>query len=268
MPEASAFGALLKAWRSSRGKSQLLLSVETGVSSRHLSFIETGRSSPSREMVLTLADALEIPLRDRNALLEAAGYAALYRETPLDDGAMDHVRDALELLLRASEPNPSLAVNRRFDVLMANAAAQRLVSTFCERLEAFVPPLNLARLLVSPHGFRPFVANWEEIAGNVLGRVEEELARSRRRDTLDEALLEELLPVLRGLRRRQRTGEPGAVLLPVKLRRDEIALNLFTTITTLGTPVDITLQELRIETLFPADASSKDTLAQWMVGQR
>ena len=90
-------------------------------------------------MVLALADALEIPLRDRNALLDAAGYAALYRETPLDDRAMDHVRDALELLLRASEPNPTLVVNRRFDVLMANAAAQRLVSTFCERLEAFAP---------------------------------------------------------------------------------------------------------------------------------
>jgi transcriptional regulator with XRE-family HTH domain len=242
--------------------------LEAGVSSRLLSFIETGRSSPSREMVLALADALEIPLRDRNALLEAAGYAGLYRETSLDDRAMDQVRDALELLLRASEPNPTLVVNRRFDVLMANAAAQRLVSTFCERLEAFAPPMNLARLLVSPQGFRPFVANWEEIAGNVLGRVEEELARSRRRDALDEALLEELLPVLRALRRQRRAGEPGAVLLPVKLRRDEIALDLFTTITTLGTPLDITLQELRIETLFPADASSKAALAQWLGSER
>jgi transcriptional regulator with XRE-family HTH domain len=132
-----AFGGLLRAWRSERGQSQLSLAMRTGVSSRHLSFLETGKSSPSREMVLALAGALEIPLRERNALLHAAGFAALYRETPLDAAAMGPVREAVKLILDATEPNPTFVVNRRYDVLDANASGRWLVSTFTRDLSRF-----------------------------------------------------------------------------------------------------------------------------------
>src|SRR3954464_8744504 len=127
---ANRVGPLLREWRTARGKSQLALAVEAGVSTRHLSFVETGRSAPSRQMVLTLAEHLDLPLRDRNALLEAAGYAAVYRETPLDDSAMTEVRAALTHLLEASLPNPSLLVNRRSDILLANTAAVDFFSFF------------------------------------------------------------------------------------------------------------------------------------------
>jgi len=266
--ETSAVGPLLRAWRQARGKSQLSLALEAGVSSRHLSFIETGRSCPSREMVLTLAETLDVPLRERNALLEAAGYAAVYRETPLDAASMEHVRHALAQLLRASDPNPTLVVNRRYDVLMANDAAQRLIAFFSERPDDPPRPPNVARLLMSQHGLRPFVENWQEIAAHVLDRIRRELASSQTRDADDEALLEEVLAVEASMPARPSVTPPPAVLVPVKLRRGDVAMDLFTTITTLGTPLDITLQELRIEILFPANAASKAALERMMVSER
>ena len=256
-----AFGGLLRAWRSERGQSQLSLSLRTGVSSRHLSYLENGRSSPSREMVLALAGALEIPLRDRNALLHAAGFAALYRETPLDAAAMGPVREAVKLILGATEPNPTFVVNRRYDVLDANASGRWLVSTFTHDLARFSTPYNFGRLLVSASGMRPYLENWEDVARKVLGRLQRELGGAHARDPIDEALVEEIAPVLAELGDQPSPTEPLPLLVPVRLRRDAVGLSLFTTIATLGTPLDVTLQELRVETLFPADADSRSVLA-------
>src|SRR5262252_2659161 len=162
--ERRGFGELLREWRAARGVSQLALSVETGVSARHLSFMETGRASPSRDMVLTLAQALDMPLRDRNAFLQAAGFAAIYRETPLEAHAMGPIRDVINLLLRKTEPNPTFVVNRRYDVLDANDTGRWLLSTFTEDLGSFLSPHNMALLLVSAKGMRGHVENWSAVA--------------------------------------------------------------------------------------------------------
>jgi transcriptional regulator with XRE-family HTH domain len=156
------FGGLLRAWRVARGHSQLALSLNTGVSSRHLSYLETGRANPSREMVLRLARALDLPLRDRNVFLQAAGFAAIYHATPLETHAMAPVRSAIRLLLRATEPNPTFVVNRRYDLLDANATVRWLLAMFTNDLALFTPPYNMARLLVSAAGMRPYVENWEK----------------------------------------------------------------------------------------------------------
>jgi transcriptional regulator with XRE-family HTH domain len=248
---------MLRAWRSSRGKSQLALAVEAGVSTRHVSFIETGRSTPSREMLLTLAEHLDVPLRERNALLEAAGYAAVFRETPLDAPAMTEIRGALTRILDASEPNPTVVVNRRFDVLLSNAAAVQLLSFFAPMWRG---KNNLALILLSDQGLRPSMDNWREVAAHVAHRIRGELS-SGTRDAFDEEMLERAVATEIELRDMPpfETGTPS-ILVPVKLRRGGLRLDLYTTITTLGTPLDITLQELRIETLFPANGESRRAL--------
>ncbi len=258
--EEHGFGVLLRAWRSARGQSQLALSVRTGVSSRHLSYMETGRASPSRDMVLALAQALEVPLRDRNALLHAAGFAPIYRETPLDAPAMGPVRDAVQLLLGATEPNPTFVVNRRYDVLDANATGHWLLATFTNDLARFKRPYNMGRLLVSPMGMRPYVENWEDVARKVLGRLRRELGGVHARNAIDDALMKEIGPTLEELGEPPASTEALPILVGVQFRRAAVALRLFTTIATLGTPLDVTLQELRVETLFPADAASKQVL--------
>lgn len=253
-------GLQLRAWRAARGKSQLSLALEAGVSSRHLSFVETGRASPSREMVLRLAATLDVPLRERNALLEAAGYAAVYRETPLEAPAMAEVREALAHMLRASEPNPTLVVNRRYDLLLANDAAARVLGFFAGPPKG---PINIARLLLAKDGLRPRVANWHEVASHVVQRTRHELLALRTRSAEDEALLAELSAALGELHgAAPAETRPPAILVPLELRRGDVRLELFTTITTLGTPLDITLQELRIETLFPANARARKVLSE------
>lgn len=258
------FGALLRAWRSARGRSQLALSLDTGVSSRHLSYMETGRASPSREMVLTLAQALELPLRDRNEMLLAAGFAAIFRETPLGAPALGPVRDAIQLLLDAASPNPAFVSNRRHDVLDANTTGHWLLDSFVAAPAMFTPPFNMGRLLVSPHGLRPHVRNWPEVARKVLARLQRELGGAHARDAEDDALLQAIAPALAELGAAPlASSTSGAlpILVGLQLQRGDFALNFFTTITTLGTPLDVTLQELRIETLFPADAATKQALA-------
>jgi transcriptional regulator with XRE-family HTH domain len=255
------FGSVLRAWRAARGLSQLALSVRTGVSSRHLSYLETGRSAPSRDMVLTLAVALDVPLRDRNAMLQAAGFASLYRETPLEAPAMGHVRDAIRLLLGATEPSPTFVVNRRYDVLDANATGHWLLATFVHDLGRFPRPWNMASLLASPAGLRPSVTNWEEVARKVFGRLQREVGGAHVRDAVDEALMKEVGPLLAALGPAASPPETLPILVGLNLRREAVALRLFTTIATLGTPLDVTLQELRIETLFPADAESRSFLS-------
>lgn len=249
----SAVGPMLRAWRSSRGKSQLALAVEAGVSTRHLSFVETGRSAPSREMVLTLAEHLDVPLRERNALLHAAGYAAVFRETPLDADALREVRGALTHILAASEPNPALVVNRRYDILLANDAAVRFLAFFAPRWKG---RNNVFRMTLSPDGLRGAIVNWPLVAQHLCRRMRGELTRGR--DLQEDALLD--LAERTDAELAKVEVPHHGILVPMTLRRGKVTLDLFTTITTLGTPLDITLQELRIETLFAADAESRRRL--------
>jgi transcriptional regulator with XRE-family HTH domain len=254
-----SFGDLLRAWRTARGTSQLALSTRTRVSTRHLSYLETGRAQPSREMVILLAQAFEMPLRDRNAFLHAAGFASMYRETPLHADPMAPVRDAVELLLRSTEPNPTFVLNRRADVLAYNDTGHWLLATFNEDLASFTRPYNIARFLVSPKGDRAYIENWEEIARLSLARLRRELGGAHVRDAADDALLEMIDPALAEL------GEPPplaplAPLITVRFRRGDLALDLFSIHATLGSQLDVTLQELRVEMFFPADEPSKRAL--------
>jgi transcriptional regulator with XRE-family HTH domain len=252
-----AVGHLIRAWRTTRGKSQLALATQASISSRHLSFVETGRAKPSREMILTLAEHLDVPLRERNALLAAAGFAAAFRETPLDAAAMSEVRDALTAILRAHEPNPTLVVNRRYDVLMANDGAVNLLSFFAPSWRG---KNNIARLLFSADGLRPAVMNWNEVAGHVARRLRAELPVGSS-EPLDREVLALADKVQTEVSEMPASISAAAtVLIPVSLRRGACAVNLFTTIATVGTPIDITLHELRIETFFAADAASKHAL--------
>jgi transcriptional regulator with XRE-family HTH domain len=259
---ASTVGPLLRTWRTARGKSQLALAVEAGVSTRHLSFVETGRSAPSRELVLTLAEHLEVPLRERNTLLQAAGYAPLYRQTALDAESMREVRGALVQILASHEPNPALVVNRRYDVLLANSAAVELLSFYAPRWRG---KNNLACLLVAEDGLRPAVVNYAETAAHLLRRLRSELAHGAQ-DAEDESMLTLVARAESELGdqavRLAVPARPGDVLLPVTFERDGVRVDLFTTITTLGTPLDITLQELRIETFFPVNEPSRTALSR------
>ena len=270
LPDAAAregFGPLLRAWRSNRGRSQLALALDAGISTRHLSYLETGRARPSREMVLTLGQALEIPLRERNELLKAAGFAAIYGETPLAAPALSAVQDALNVLLNGSEPNPAFVVNRRYDVLDANATGRWILATFVHDPARFAAPFNMARLISSPLGMRPYLKNWHAVARKVLGRLRRELGGAHVRDAADDALLRETESAWLDLRDPSAPTDALPLLVGVQFRRGEFELDLFTTLATLGTPLDVTLQELRIETLSPADARTRETLAKRAPGR-
>jgi transcriptional regulator with XRE-family HTH domain len=263
---ASTVGAMLRALRVARGKSQLALAVEAGVSTRHLSFVETGRAAPSREMVLMLAERLDLPLRERNSLLQAAGYAAVFRETPLADQGMAGVRAALEHILDANGANPTLVVNRRYDVLLANSAAIELLSYFAPRWRG---KNNLIQILLSDTGLKPSVVNYHETASHLARRVRAELAGSAH-DARDREIFELATRAqveLAGAANNAHADPIADVLWSVRFRRDDIVVDLFTTITTLGTPLDITLQELRIETFFPMDEASRERLARLVRGE-
>ena len=255
---------LIRAYRAERGMSQLDLALEADISSRHLSFIETGRSTPSRETVLALAAALSVPLRDRNALLEAAGYARLYGETPLGADSMAHVQEALSLILRSSGKNPAWVINQRFDALMSNDAGRALLAAFCALPPDEIP--NFARLLISDDGLKPFIENAEEVAVHVIERVRRDIGGMHTRTAEDETFLQEILPASAALRAKRNIHAPEFLLVPIRFRRGRLSLDLFTTITTFGAPNDVTLQELRVETLFPADAKSKQMLARIVGG--
>ena len=255
-----SFGELLRQWRNARGTSQLALSARARVSTRHLSYLETGRASPSREMVLMLAQAFEMPLRDRNAFLQAAGFAPMYRETPLHAQPVGPVRDAFDLLLRSTEPNPAFVLNRRADILGANNAGQWLMATFNEDLGSFARPYNIGRLLTSPKGERKYIENWEEVARLSLTRLRRELGGAHARDAADEELLKTIEPVWAKLGDPPAASEPLPMLITVRFRRGDLALDLFSIHATLGTQLDVTLQELRVEMFFPADEQTKRVL--------
>lgn len=246
----SGFGTMLRSWRSSRRMSQLELASAAGVSSRHLSFIETGRARPSREMVVHLAEQLDVPLRERNTLLTAAGFAPLYRETALSAPEMEQARAAIDLVLR-SHPYPAIAVDRRWDLVNANDQA----FAFLEGVDAALlgPPLNVYRVSMHTDGLRPRIVNFDEYADHLLSRLQHQVSVSA------DPELVELLEEMRGYAGRRHpnvTVPPSQVLLPMRLRTGDRVLSFMSTIAVFGTPVDITLAELAIETFFPADAET------------
>ena len=245
-------GPLLQYWRKTRQLSQLGLAHEAGVSPRHVCFLETGRAKPSREMVILLATVLEVPLRERNALLLAAGFAPIYSEASLDAPELAAVRTALDAVLAQQEPFPSVVMNRGWDILESNGAAQRFFGLMLA--ERSPGPANVLRLMFDPKGLRPFVKGWEAVASALLGRVQRE-AVSGIRGEATSRLLDELLSqpdVPRHLRKLS-LDAPLVPVIPIQFDTPRGLFNYFSMVTTVGTPQDITLQEVRIESFFPAD---------------
>ena len=255
-PDAD-IGAMLRHWRAARRFSQLELSLEADVSSRHLSYVETGRSRPSREMVLRLADALEVPLRERNALLVAAGFAPGYYETSLAAPEMAQMRRAIELMLRQQQPFPAFVLDRYWNILMANDAAPRCTRFF---LGAEPTETNMLRLCLHPDGLRPAMPNWEETAVDLIRHLHHQIATSPSDERAKELLAEVL--AYAGIPSHWRMRDlamPPTPLLTTHFRKGDVELRFFSTITTFGTPHDVTLEELRIECSFPADESTAQT---------
>jgi transcriptional regulator with XRE-family HTH domain len=260
---ASQIGRLLRQWRERRRLSQLALAVDAEISSRHLSFIETGRARPSRDMVLLLSRVLEVPPRGRNDLLTAAGYAPVYRERSLEAPEMAQVRRALDFILRQQEPYPGLVIDGHWNILMSNGGAQRLLSRFldAEAMAAVGGPPNAMRLFYHPRGMRPYIVNWEATAAGLVQWLHRDLARGIG-DAETSRLLEELLSYP-DVPQKWRTLDLDAVPAPflaVELRKDDTRVQFFSTLTTLGVPYDITLHELRVECFFPADRDSETWL--------
>jgi len=264
----SAFGRLLREWRTRCRMSQLDLALEAEISSRHLSFLETGRAQPSREMVLLLANVLEVPLRDRNDLLTVAGYAPIYRETRLEAPALAQVRRALDFILRQQEPYPALVLDRHWNVLMTNEGTARVQAFFLDPAAvATLGPQNAMRLMFHPRAFRPYIVNWEATAASMIQWLHRDVL-SGLADAETHGLLEELLSYP-GVPRRWRTVDLDASTAPflaIEFRKDEFDLRFFTTLTSLGTPHDITLQELRIESFFPADEATEGSMRRLVRG--
>jgi len=230
--------------------------MQAEVSPRHLCFLETGRANPSREMVLVLASALDVPLRERNALLLAAGFAPVYSESSMDEPELAAVRAALDAILRQHEPFPAVVMNRRWDLLRTNEAATRFFAFLLGDRTLPGPP-NVLRMMFHPDAVRPFVANWEAVAEALVRRVQRESVGGVQ-DEGTRALLEEIL-AYPGVPRSWRNASLGTPLLPVvpvSFRKGERQYDFFSTVTTLGTPQDITVQETRIECFFPADGQT------------
>jgi hypothetical protein len=231
--------------------------MQSGFSARHVSFIETGRTQPSRQALLVLAETLEVPLRDRNRLLEAGGYAHVYPQTPLAADEMSHIRGVLQFILDRHQPFAAVVLDRYSNCLMGNRSSDRLIGALVDP-SLLTAHANYLRVTFHPLGARRHIVNWDEVSRHLLARAERELGHAEN-DQTAVALLAEI----RGYGgatdpHRSATHVTAAdLLLPVHVRVDGVELRMFSTIMTLGTPRDVTLQELRIETFFPADAHSE-----------
>jgi len=261
MMQAPAFGDLLRDWRRRRRLSQLDLAAEAEVSQRHLSFVESGRSRPSRDMVLRLAEQLAIPLRERNALLAAAGFAPSYRERAPDDPGLKAALAAVELILKGHAPHPAIAVDRHWMLRAANAAARRLMSGVAESL--LTPPVNVLRLSLHPQGLAPRLSNYREWRVHILDRLARQIDNAP--DPALAALADELrsYPVPPGARPYSATGgiAYAGVAIPLELATDRGTLRFISTTTVFGTAQDISLSELAIESFFPADDATAAAMA-------
>jgi len=256
------FGGLLRHWRESRRLSQLDLALEANVSSKHVSFLETGRNRPSREMILRLSQALDVPLRDRNLLLDCAGFAPAYRESKLESPGADQVAEAIGRILDQQEPCPAIILDADWMLLRQNGGADALGQMFLPGIPAV--GANALDILFSSDGLQPFIVNWEQLSATILMRLY--------RDTLgpaasehSQALLARLLsmPTAPANWRDVAAELPTGPVVEMVLRKDDFRLSFFTTITTFGTAQDITLQELRIESWFPSDEVTRALCESW-----
>jgi transcriptional regulator with XRE-family HTH domain len=255
--QAAAFPQRLRTWRRKRRLSQLELALESGVSQRHLSFLESGRAKPSRSMILQLSETLDVPLRERNDWLVAAGFAPIFRARPFDDPQMSQVMAAVRRMLASHEPFPALAIDRAWNILLANRAFEGLAALIGEGVWRRVggSERNLMRLFFHPEGLRPFVTNWRVIAPVLWHRACREadaLGGEEMRALLDELGLHQDPDTLRA-------AEETALVpvLPIELEKDGLRVSLFTVIATFGTAQDVTADELRIESFFAADEATE-----------
>ena len=254
--DRSRIGPLLRDWRLRRRMSQLDLALAAGVSARHVSFVETGRSRPSAEMVVQLAEHLDVPLRDRNALLLAAGYAPAYAQRDLDEPEMGPVRDAIDRVLRGHEPFPAIVVDRHWGLVAQNRAVPVLVAGAAAHL--LEPPVNVLRLSLHPEGMAPRIANLGEWRAHLLDRLGRQAVVSG--DPALFALHEELAAYPGGAAGHVPDLEAGSIAVPLRLRVDDDELAFISTATTFGTATDVTVSELAIESFFPADARTARAL--------
>lgn len=255
----SELGVLMRYWRGKRGKSQFEVSLDTGISQRHISFIESGRSAPSRQTLIDLAQALDVPLRERNTLLQAAGYAAIYSESPLEALEMQSLRKALDRMLRQHAPFPAIVMDRYWNVLMANDYAPRFFGCFID-MASRKEPRNMLHLIFDPQGMRPFMVNWDQTAKSLVQRVYRESVGRVIDEKTDELL--QALHAYPGVKEDWKTPDPSTTaptspVIPLSFSKDAVVMNYFSMVTTVGTPQTISAQELRIECMFPADESTE-----------
>jgi transcriptional regulator with XRE-family HTH domain len=258
---ATSVGSQIRAWRQSRRLSQFELASRAGFSVRHVSFIETGRSHPSREAMLALGEVLDLTFREQNRLLEAAGFARVFRETPLTAVEMAHMRGMLQLILDRHLPYPALVVDRHWNCLMGNRAAIQFFAALMSP-ELSASQNNVLRSTFHPEGTHRWIVNWPEVGCHLMSRAEREMGSAE--DPVGAALLAEMRSYasVSATAPSPTASRYGDLLLPIHIRKGDLDLRLFTTIMTLGTPQDVTLQELRIETFFPADQASESCWQQ------
>lgn len=250
-------GSLLKLWRERRRKSQLDLALDAEISTRHLSFVETGRARPSREMILLLAENLEIPLRERNKILIVGGYAPQFSEKSFDDVSLSAARQAVELILQGHEPFPAIAVDRHWNMVAANKTVPLLLDEIDAGLLS--PPVNVLRLSLHPKGLAPRIVNLAEWREHLLARL-----KKQAEDTADfglEELLKELNGYETGRKKRIEKKEAG-IVIPLKIESKFGTLSFISTTTVFGTPVDVTVSEIALETFFPADELTREIFSK------
>ncbi|MEO1373802.1 MAG: helix-turn-helix transcriptional regulator [Cyanobacteria bacterium J06635_10] len=266
--QETTFGNLLKHWRKQRNFSQLDLAASSEVSQRHISFLESGRANPSQEMILQLATVLDIPLREQNIMLTTAGFAPIYSESDLSSPEFEPIRKALDFIMLSQTHSPVLVMDRYWNLIQSNSVSQQLInwlinSQDLQNLFYIDGKINLMRLMLHPQGLKPFVINWEEIGGNLIKRAYRE-ALANGNNEQPKQLYEELLtyPDVPQLWKLSNSYTWHLPLLTLELLKDGLNFNFFSAIATLGTPHDIMLQELRIETLFPADEITQQNLTK------
>ncbi|MFN3197677.1 MAG: helix-turn-helix domain-containing protein [Bradymonadia bacterium] len=255
---AGLFPALLKYWRGQRGVSQLDLALTAGISARHVSFMETGRAKPSEDMVFTVCEALDVPLRARNALLQAAGFEIAYAEPSIDEVLSGPIGEAVERMMAHHEPFPMIAMDRHYNMLRANAGALRLISRFLPNPERLGPRPNVVEILFDPEMVRPFVADWQKMGRALMTRLHRDALR-RPDDDEVRALIERLLafPDVPESFRHPDFGQPSGAAFNLRFRRDDVEMAFLTTVTRFAAPQNITLEELQIESYFPLDDETR-----------